>query len=124
MNILHITTRKAWIDATRTGQYIPPSLETDGFIHCSTTLQAVPVAGKYYKGQPGLVLLVVDPVRLTSRLKWEPPSDGSFPPGIPLGDAFPHIYGPLNLDAVIQVLDFELDQNGNFSIPSALNSGR
>ncbi len=54
MNIIHITTRKAWIDATRAGQYSAPSLEQDGFIHASTLKQVLPVAAKYYKGQPGL----------------------------------------------------------------------
>jgi uncharacterized protein (DUF952 family) len=120
MNILHITSRKAWIDATRTGRYAPPSLEMEGFIHCSTFTQALPVAEKFYKGQRGLVLLVIDPARLTADLKWEPPSDGKPPEGIPEGDAFPHIYGPLNLDAVIRALDFEADQNGDFSLPLSL----
>lgn len=122
MNILHITTRKAWIDATRAGQYSAPSLETEGFIHGSTLKQALPVAAKYYKGERGLVLLEIDPKRLTSELKWEPPSGGPLP-GVPEDEAFPHIYGPINLDAVVQVLDFELDANGDFSLPASLNPG-
>ncbi len=36
---------------------------------------------------------------------------------------FPHIYGPINLDAVIQVLDFEPDENGDFTLPTSLNRG-
>jgi uncharacterized protein (DUF952 family) len=122
MKILHITSRTAWIDATRIGQYVAPSLESDGFIHCSTFTQALPVAENYYSGQKGLVLLVIDPARLASDLKWEPPSEDPPPPGIPTGEAFPHIYGPVNLDAVIQVLAFEADQNGDFSLPPVLNS--
>ncbi len=123
MNILHIASRTAWIDATRAGRYTAPSLDTEGFIHCSTSQQALPVAGKYYRGQTGLVLLLIDPARLASDLKWEPPADGAPPPGVPAGDVFPHIYGPINLDAVIQVLDFEPDQNGNFSLPPSLITG-
>jgi uncharacterized protein (DUF952 family) len=122
VNILHITSRKAWVDATRTGHYTAPSLETEGFIHCSTSDQVLPVADKFYKEQTGLVLLVVDPARLASDLKWEPPTGGGPPPGLPAGDMFPHVYGPINLDAVVQVLDFEADSNGRFSLPPALNA--
>jgi uncharacterized protein (DUF952 family) len=122
MNILHVTSRKAWIDATRAGRYTAPSLESEGFIHGSTIKQVLPVASKYYQGQTGLVLLEIDPKRLTSELKWEPPSGGALP-GVPEGDAFPHIYGPINLDAVLQVLDFEPGPNGEFSLPASLNPG-
>jgi uncharacterized protein (DUF952 family) len=122
LNILHVTTRKAWIEATRLGQYSAPSLQEEGFIHASTLRQVLPVAEKYYKGQTGLVLLEIDPKRLTSELKWEPPSGGPLS-GVPEGDAFPHIYGPVNLDAVIQALDFEPDQSGEFHLPASLTPG-
>src|SRR5512140_1227582 len=122
MNILHVTSRKAWIDATRAGQYSAPSLASEGFIHGSTLKQVLPVAAKYYKGQSGLVLLEIDPKRLTSEVKWEPPTGGSLP-GVPEGDAFPHIYGPINLDAVLQVVDFEPGPDGEFSLPASLSSG-
>ncbi len=84
----------------------------------------MPVAAKYYRGQTGLVLLVLDPERLTSVLRWEPPAEGSPPPGVPSDALFPHLYGPLNLDAVVQVLDFEPDSKGEFSLPAALIPGR
>lgn len=122
MNILHITTRKAWIDATRLGQYSAASLQSEGFIHASTVSQLVPVATKFYKDQSGLVLLEIDPKRLTSEVKWEKPTGGP-PPGVPEDDAFPHIYGPINLDAVVQVLDLERGPNGEFSVPPSLNHG-
>jgi uncharacterized protein (DUF952 family) len=122
MNIIHITSRKAWIDATRAGQYSAPSLEAEGFIHASTFKQTLPVAAKFYKGQSGLVLLEIDPKRLGPELKWEPPTGGP-PPGVPQDDAFPHIYGPINLDAVVQVLDLESDANGDFVLPPSLNTG-
>ncbi len=122
MNILHVTTRKAWIDATRLGQYSAPSLQSEGYIHASTIRQVLPVASKFYKGETGLVLFEIDPKRLTSEVKWEPPAGGP-PPGVPEGEVFPHIYGPINLDAIVQVLDFEPGENGEFSLPAALNPG-
>ena len=120
MKIVHITTRKAWIEATRAGQYTAPSLGSEGLIHCSTYLQAIPVAEKYYKGQSGLMLLVIDTARLSSDLKWEPPAEGAPPPGVRAGETFPHVYGPINIDAVIQALDFGTGAEGHFSLPPGL----
>jgi uncharacterized protein (DUF952 family) len=124
VNVVHITSRLAWNEAGHLGQYAPSSLGSEGFIHCSSAEQAVPVASRFYRGQTGLVLLVIDPERLTSTLKWEPPADGSPSPGLPADARFPHIYGPLNLDAVVQVLDFEPDANGEFSLPAVLRLDR
>jgi uncharacterized protein (DUF952 family) len=95
-------------------------LDTEGFIHCSNAEQALAVASSFYRGQTGLVLLVIDPRRLTSLLKWEPAAGGPPPPGLPADSLFPHIYGSLNLDAVLQVLDFEPDASGEFSLPAVL----
>src|SRR5687768_16844110 len=105
--IYHITSRKAWCQALQHGEYRAESLETEGFIHCSTRAQILPVVEKYYQGQGTLLLLLIDPSRLTSELRWEPPTGGSPPPGVPEGDMFPHVYGPINLDAVVKVFDLE-----------------
>jgi len=116
--IFHITTHADWEAAQVKGEYIVESLQTEGFIHCSTLAQVLPVADKYYKGQNGLVLLMIEPTLLSSDLKWEDPSGGAPPPGVPEGDMFPHIYGPINLDAVVNVLDFIRDSNGDWALPA------
>ena len=69
-----------------------------------------------------MVLLNIDPARLTSKLIFEPPAhlDGS--PALPHEPLFPHIYGPINLDAVIEVIDFPCDSIGNFLAPPQLNT--
>jgi uncharacterized protein (DUF952 family) len=115
--IIHITSRKAWDEAQKRGDYSTESLATVGFIHCSTVSQVLSVAENFYKGQRGLVLLAIEPTLLTSDLKWEPPSGGTPPPGVLQGDPFPHIYGPINLAAVAQVVDFEPDADGQFQMP-------
>ena len=78
------------------------------------------MAEQYYKGQSGLVLLVIDPRRLASDLKWEPPSEGTPPPGVRAGESFPHIYGPINLDAIVQTLDLATGSDGHFALPPDL----
>ena len=115
--ICHITSRSAWNEARQRGVYRAPSLETEGFIHCSTKEQVVPVAEAFYQGQKYLVLLVIEPALLSSNLKWEPPAGGTPPPGVREGDLFPHVYGPINLDAVVKVLDLTANADGKYSFP-------
>jgi len=99
--ILHITTRSAWEAACATGRYEPPSLEQEGFIHLSDPHQVAAVAQARYAGVDGLVLLHVSTERLTAPLKYEAAD----------GDSFPHLYGALNLDAVIEVTPLGADRN-------------
>ena len=115
--IYHITSRRAWREAQQRGDYQVESLETEGFIHCSTDKQVLPVAEKYYPGQRGLLVLMIDPSLLSPDLKWEPPSGGSPPPGVPEGEPFPHIYGSINLDAIVKVFDLEANPDGKYSLP-------
>jgi uncharacterized protein (DUF952 family) len=118
--IFHITSRTAWKDAQKRGDYRAESLETEGFIHCSTSSQVLPVADNFYQGKNGLILLAIEPALLSSALKWEPPSGGTPPPSVPDGELFPHIYGPVNLNAVIKVVNLESKPDGTFSLPSNL----
>ena len=115
--IFHITTHMAWDEARNAGEYRAASLLTEGFIHCSTLSQVIPVAEMYYKGEDGLILLMIEPTLLSSELKWEAPSGGTPPPGVPEGDLFPHVYGPINLDAVVSASDFIHDANGDWILP-------
>ena len=115
--IYHLTSRQVWSEAQERGEYRAESLASEGFIHCSTETQILPVANAFYKGQRDILLLAIDPSRLTSELRREPPS-GAPPPGVPEGDAFPHIYGPLNLDAVVNVYDLESHPDGSYKLPA------
>jgi len=115
--IFHITSRTDWEAAQARGEYIAESLATEGFIHCSTISQVIPVANNFYKGQNDLLLLQIEPTLLSSTLKWEAPSGGTPPPGVPEGDQFPHVYGLINLNAVVNVIELVTDSNGQFSLP-------
>jgi uncharacterized protein (DUF952 family)/ribosomal protein S18 acetylase RimI-like enzyme len=113
--VLHITSYETWQAAVESGRYEPESLSTEGFIHCSLPSQILGVANAFYRGQHGLILLVIDPDRLVGDLKWEPPSE-PFPSHARAGDSFPHLYGALNLEAVVKTVDFEPGANGQFNL--------
>lgn len=118
--ILHLASNAAWLAAVKKGSYHADSLSTEGFIHCSKPSQIVGVANTFYHGQQGLVLLVIDPPKLEPELKWEPPAEPE-PTHARAGELFPHLYGPLNLDAVTEVIPFEPDGDGNFTLPDTLS---
>jgi uncharacterized protein (DUF952 family) len=120
MNLYHIADRAVWAAAQESASYVPASLASEGFIHCSTASQVLAVAHRFYAGQSGLVLLVIDPARLEPTLKWEQVSDQPASPSGEPDPTFPHIYGPMNLDAVTEVLDFEPGTDGTFRAPAAL----
>jgi uncharacterized protein (DUF952 family) len=122
--ILHLTSLTEWQAAQGAGEYIAPSLASEGFIHCSTEHQIIRVANAFYAGKMGLIILVIDPARLTSHMQWDDPAhpSASAPSGISNAEKFPHIYGAINLDAVIKTISFEPNADGMFSLPSTLTT--
>ena len=108
--ILHITHKTEWAEAQRNGFYSAPSIASEGFIHCSTPAQVVATAERFYAGQHGLVLLVIDSERVQAEVKFEAGTDKP-------DESFPHVYGTLNLDAVTSVLDFEPDPAERWTLP-------
>lgn len=111
MHIYHITSQSDWEAALTMGQYTAPSLLTEGFIHASTREQVVDTANRYYHGQYGIVLLVIDPEKTAPEIRYE---------AVELRGQtvhFPHIYGPLNLEAVAEVIAFPPGEDGVFQMP-------
>ena len=109
--ILHIATREQWEAAQLEGVYHGDTLATQGFIHTSEPHQVLGVANTLFAGQSGLVLLCIDPDRLTSELRYE----------VADGQRFPHLYGPLNLGAVVRVVDFRPGIDGAFTLPPEIS---
>ena len=103
--ILHITTAPEWAAAREAGEYRAPSLDTEGFIHCSTPAQVVHVGDWFYRDVADLVLLCVDPAGLGTEVMWEASADG-------FAGEFPHVYGPIALDAVVAVVPWARGENG------------
>lgn len=93
--IYHVTTTEEWNNAQAKGSYEADSLHTEGFIHCSEVNQVKGVLERYFANKKNLVRLSIDTEKLQSALKYE------LAPSI--NENFPHIYGPINVDAVVEV---------------------
>jgi uncharacterized protein (DUF952 family) len=115
--LLHIVKRDAWVRAVAAGSYAAESLHAEGFIHCSTERQVLRTAQRFYAGQRDLLLLAIAARRLTSELRYEAPHH---PPANPDDRLFPHIYGPLNVDAVDEAYEFPCEEDGTFRLPPQL----
>jgi uncharacterized protein (DUF952 family) len=112
--MFHITHAEDWRKAQAEGSYRADSLVSEGFIHCSDAQQIIATANRFYGGVTGLLLLEIDARLLKAEVRRE-----NLEGGTPL---FPHIYGPLTLDAVVGVFRFEPDENGRFSLPESSTS--
>ncbi len=92
-DIFHLVAREAWDQVP--GDYAPRSLETEGFVHCSTQQQLERVAIERFAGDDDLLVLRIDPSRLTAELRWEDSHAD--------GELFPHIHGPVDRQAILSV---------------------
>ena len=103
--IYHMTTAAPWPPAS--AWYSAPSLESEGFLHCTAgERNLIGVATRYYLGEPGdWLVLVIDPAAVTAEIRWQVQPDGM---------AYPHIHGPLNVNAVVEVRPFPRARDGSF----------
>jgi uncharacterized protein (DUF952 family)/(2Fe-2S) ferredoxin len=106
--ILHITHKQEWENAKNLGTYCSNTLESEGFIHCSTLAQVIGSANRFFKGQKDLVILKIDADLVKPEIRYE---------GAESNNLFPHIYGGLNIDAVVQSIDLESHPDGSFILP-------
>lgn len=94
--IYHVTTKSEWEKALLNNKYEAPSLFSEGFIHMSKEDQVSGVLDRYYKGVNDLVLLHIDETLLSAELKYE------LSPSV--NQEFPHLFGALNVEAVVNVV--------------------
>lgn len=104
--ILHITRREEWEKAKVSGFYRGDTLDSEGFIHCSTRTQVIKVANFRFRNQGDLVVLCIDSQKVEPEIRYE---------GVE--DLFPHVYGALNVDAVLRVVEFVCGEDGFFELP-------
>ncbi len=113
--IYHIVGEEEWEEAQRVGVYSPESLEEDGFIHAGYREQLLDVANILFNGEEGLVVLCIEPSRVTVPIREDLVE---FPEGVE--SLHPHFYGRLNVDAVVRVVALPPRPDGSFSLPAEL----
>jgi len=100
-----------WLKQQGAPTYYNPSLETWGFLHCAQIKDAVDAANCYYRGNSNMLLLCIETEKVIPEITWDTS---------PYGVVFPHIHGPLNQDAIVDVLEFPIDADGGFILPEKL----
>jgi uncharacterized protein (DUF952 family) len=100
--IFHLATGGDWESAIAEGAYAPDGLEREGFIHCSFAEQLQEVTDAFFAGRDDLILLMIDVTKLDPELRLE----GADHEGRP----FPHVYGPLETEAVFQAEFYRPDE--------------
>lgn len=107
--IYKICPQTLWREAEQRGCFSGAPVDiADGFIHFSTATQVRETARKHFSGQTALLLVAVDSEKLGDALKYEVSRGGAL---------FPHLYGPLDIDAVISVQPLPLGDDGEHIFP-------
>jgi uncharacterized protein (DUF952 family) len=110
--IFHMTTRSDALMAAVAGEYRHPSLEAEGFIHCSYPDQIAATANKHYRGHRDMVLLQIARAEVPVDVVDENTSGGAA--------LYPHIYGPLPMAAVTAIHEFPCNEDGTFDVPASV----
>jgi len=111
--IFHLTLAADWQGDTKTAyetSTLGVSLAEQGFIHCSFADQVQQIADLVYRGRDDVLLLEIDPALLRAPVRVDEVDGGA---------SFPHIYGPLNRDAVVRVTPLRLEEDGRLALPHA-----
>jgi uncharacterized protein (DUF952 family) len=110
--IFHIASLSDWMKAEACGSYETASLASAGFIHCSSPHQVIEVANRLFRARADLLLLHIETARVGAEVRFENADGGD--------QQYPHIYGELNIDAVVDVSKFDASSHGTFDHHAAL----
>lgn len=106
--LFHITTRDKWKQYQKDGNYEPESFESNGFIRCFTGDQIEDAANRLFPDKDEILLIVIDVSIIREEVKYKEDEE--------TGEKFPHILGPLSINAVIDKIDIKAEDNGKFKI--------
>ncbi len=112
--IYKIVTSAQWAAAEKVGRFTGAPIDiADGYVHMSTAGQVRETAAKHFAGQDDLLLVTLDPALMGGQLKWEPSRGGAL---------FPHLYGPLEMEAVLTVCRLPMDAAGRHLFPDGIDA--
>ncbi|HEY3922121.1 MAG TPA: DUF952 domain-containing protein [Gaiellaceae bacterium] len=109
--LVHFARKADWEEAQESKSYSTPDLEETGFIRALTPAQAAEHANAELAGEDDVVLLWIKEPELRAAIVHKRPD------GQELGDLYPHIYGPINTDAVARAVELEPWAPGGFVLP-------
>lgn len=109
--IFHLTDPMAWQSAQQRGQVTPPSLVSEGFVHCSSREQVVGTIERHFDGIDHLVLLELDADALGDDLRWEESRPG---------ERYPHLYRPIDLLEVVATHEWSRSDDRSVRLPPGL----
>jgi uncharacterized protein (DUF952 family) len=107
--LLHIISDADLRAARLAGEIAPETLAAEGFVHCSFGEQVLIPANERYRGRADLVLVVLDRDRILHEVIVED--------SYATGHEFPHVYGPIPLEAIVTVVRFPPNPDGTFALP-------
>ena len=122
--IYHLVPANYYDQQPNNKPYLPETFAQEGFIHCTAGQEMlIEVANRYFNAFTSqLFALHVDPQQLTSPLKFEPPipppNESPAKPHPQSDVLFPHIYGPLNREAIVDCVTLQRDEAGRWFFPA------
>jgi uncharacterized protein (DUF952 family)/GNAT superfamily N-acetyltransferase len=120
--IFHLMTPDEWRRARESGLIQPPSLDSEGFTHCSDLHQVVRVANRFYVHEQELIIAHVDPNRLDTPVYWEQPAHPDGSASREQDEFYPHVYGPIDLAAITTTTTLYKGPNSRFRIPEGFTT--
>jgi uncharacterized protein (DUF952 family) len=112
--IYHIARKTDWNNARSAESYAAHSLASEGYIHCSTRQQVINTANRLFNGRQDLVLLCVNTNTVKAKIRYEYLEGGI--------ELFPHVYGALEIAAIVAAHDFAPQPDGSFALPPAVQA--
>jgi uncharacterized protein (DUF952 family) len=108
MFIYHLVKVNHWAQFKELSEYESETFKEEKFIHASSERQLQATANRYFAGETSVILLTIDTNKLEPRLKWEKSPT--------LDEDFPHIFGAINLSAVVKTQTIDALADGSFAI--------
>lgn len=110
--VYHMLPSSVWEAAAEENAYHAATLASEGFVHCTAELPLLEqVANRFYRSQPGdWLILLVDLDRVAAPVRWEAADD----------HLFPHIYGPIERQAIVETIPFPRREDGSYQLPEVL----